>query len=550
MFDICKKLKVCFSSSTSASSDAILNLFNEQIITEVNIGKKFILETEKISKLDEYCNYLFYAITCDEMGNPKETIDILSGINKTCSHLFIVITDCDNIESNEEEEIVFTEKKIQEEFNAFESEIKKVLNLKFSILKINLYLATILRIMKTESSLSNVSKDQSTYLISKYLPKFVLSSDVDKKRELKGLFKMKKIDIELKECGFDEVFNNVTNLFKIAAQKRIVYNNYVYQFSLIPLNIESYITSIDTIRVLLDEVNEIDYMKEDMLESLLETLYIALSTKINEFIKTTHINICVEPKQINRIDAHKYHDMITKLLNLTNSYNIESCKITIETEIEWVKKMIIDYHNKEMEKIVDLDKIMTFITTFVSDKKSLIALFEKIYTHPRIIPENLENMDKWVKFIEKAIEIKIPNENILKLIEKIIISKINHYCTITNQKSVSMVYPYCLNIFLMENLSSNFFYKKIYMHLLYSIKYTNRNIPEIIQNLTEEQYNELLLIEKKIKCLIVSVEESSQKLNLSEIDIVETFNESESKKTYNSPKNTNSKHFPKLVKNN
>jgi len=66
------------------------------------------------------------------------------------------------------------------------------------------------------------------------------------------------------------------------------------------------------------------------------------------------------------------------------------------------------------------------------------------------------------------------------------------------------------------------------MYLNYCIKHINRNIPEIIKELKPEDYQSMLVLEAKVVELLhvnSVTDELSQQINLSEIDIVETFNE-------------------------
>jgi len=66
----------------------------------------------------------------------------------------------------------------------------------------------------------------------------------------------------------------------------------------------------------------------------------------------------------------------------------------------------------------------------------------------------------------------------------------------------------------------------LFMFISYTIRYSGRNISELIKNLKLEQYQELLLLENKfIELCVRSVDEQSQPINMSDVVIVETFNE-------------------------
>ena len=86
------------------------------------------------------------------------------------------------------------------------------------------------------------------------------------------------------------------------------------------------------------------------------------------------------------------------------------------------------------------------------------------------------------------------------------------------------------------------------MFLAYSIRYSGRNIVEIIKNLKPEQYHKLLVLENRLLELAVSPsDEQSQPINFSDMEIVETFNEKDGSdiRTFN---NIPSKNIKKNIK--
>lgn len=69
------------------------------------------------------------------------------------------------------------------------------------------------------------------------------------------------------------------------------------------------------------------------------------------------------------------------------------------------------------------------------------------------------------------------------------------------------------------------------MLLSHSMRFSGKNGTEWIKNLTPEQYQKILLIENKLLDLCaVQIEEPSQQINMSDIEIVETFNANSSSK--------------------
>jgi hypothetical protein len=176
-------------------------------------------------------------------------------------------------------------------------------------------------------------------------------------------------------------------------------------------------------------------------------------------------------------------------------------KKMINSESELLNKMIVGHYNKEVGKIIDLDKISIAFKIFsVKDKDNIPGLFEKMRSNPQIIVENMAHMDKWVAFIDNCIKLGIKSEPVIDLIECIIIEKIkcNVDMTKANRPEMSAIYPYCLQTFLLKNLSAGFVFDKIYMFLSCNIKYSGRNLPELIQKLNIESYNALLILENKL----------------------------------------------------
>ena len=137
-------------------------------------------------------------------------------------------------------------------------------------------------------------------------------------------------------------------------------------------------------------------------------------------------------------------------------------------------------------------------------------------------------MDKWVNFVNKCLRFGIPKDSVFKLIEEIIIHKITYYSDITraNKNEISVIYPQCLHSFLLSNLNKNFIIKKLYMIVSYTIRYSGRNILDFLKNIRPEQYNSMLILEYRLLELCsLPTDEQSQPINLSDVEIVETFND-------------------------
>src|SRR5205085_1011112 len=83
--------------------------------------------------------------------------------------------------------------------------------------------------------------------------------------------------------------------------------------------------------------------------------------------------------------------------------------------------------NKEIGKIIDLDKISAAFKVFaVRDKENIPSLFKKMKSNPQVINENIDQMDKWVSFMDTCVKLGIDTTLIIELIEYVIIEKIKY----------------------------------------------------------------------------------------------------------------------------
>ena len=164
-----------------------------------------------------------------------------------------------------------------------------------------------------------------------------------------------------------------------------------------------------------------------------------------------------------------------------------------------------------------------------SGDDSFMILFNKIGENTKIMEENMNHMDRWINFIDRCAKIGIPKQSILGLIEKVIISKITYYCDASKiqRSGLSIIYPYCLHTFLLANLNKHFIFRKLSMITSYHMRYSGRNIMETIYNLTNDEFDSLLTLEcHLVKLIDMKFEEYSQKVDIENIRIVETFNAS------------------------
>ncbi|XWV24753.1 hypothetical protein QJ856_gp1030 [Tupanvirus deep ocean] len=527
-----KILKIAVTGTDNL--DELHNLLNENILQSVKICPNFTLKTVIVpieeTNFDQY-NFVFYKTTFDKIGND----DTYDNIKKICiglvdprNHLFVVVDDCINLEIDDDGDLVFCDAEDNNKFQEFDESLAKIVNDNlFHACKISIQMSNIWKLIIDDSSIINLSEDQINILAPRLIKKSSKMSLVDKKREIKMALKKINKDDKLAETGYTELCGNVVQYFKLLHQKKIVCHNYLYAFNKVNVTLNN--SDIDDINVLLNEIYGISYLKTEMHDDLIDKIDSILLSKLKQFYDKCKNNVAIDSNKVGSIDAYGYHKFLVRFMDIAKGYNLSNIMQITKHEIGTVNNLITEYHKKEMERVTDLDKISSYLEIFASkDKNNLIALFDKIRGHPKIMAENIEKMDKWIVFINKCLKLGIPKEAIMRLMEEIIMSKISFYTDTSriNNKDISVVYPQCLNVFLISNLNRNFVFKKLYMYISYSIRYSGRNISEYIKNIRIEQYQDLLKLENRLlELCTIPVEEQSQPMNLSDMDIVETFNE-------------------------
>jgi hypothetical protein len=518
------------------SVDLFHNLLSDSVLQSIKICQNFTLQTIMIENNTtsfsyNNFNFIFYLTSFDKLKDN----DLLENIKKISfslidsrNHFFIVLNGCDNMEIDDDGDLVFSDHDDHLLYRNFYEKISQIMGEKiFHLCKISVNMSNIWKIIMNDSSIVNLTEEQINILAPTLVKKTTKMSLVDKKREIKIALKKINIDDKLIETGYTEFYDSVVQYFKILHQKKMVCQNYLFAFDKVivsPNNID-----IDNINNLLKEIYDIYFFKTEMHDDLIDKVDVILFTKLKQFYDKYKNNIALETNQAGSLVVYTYHKCLKAFMDIAKEYNLANIMEITKLEIDKVNNLIIDYHKKEFEKVTDLEKISSLLEIFANqDKNNVIGLFEKIKAHPKIMHENIEKMDKWVYFVDKCLKIGIPKDSIIHLLEEIILSKITFYSDIskTNNKDISVIYPQCLHAFLLSNINKNFVFKKLYMFISYSIRYSGRNIVDFIKNLKPEQYQNLLTLENKLLELCsVPIDEQSQPLILSEVDIVETFNE-------------------------
>lgn len=530
--DSAKVIRIAIMNDPDMSSVTFQNMLDNYILPNVKICKNFSLQKTVNATNDvpiEYHNFLFYITTFNKIHDKKLITDITNithNLTDPRNHLFIIVDECSNLKIDDDGDLIFADDTESVIYQQFEEGLSTVIKDKlFHVCKISMTWINLWKKIQDESSIVNLSDNEINELANKLVKKSVKMTIVDKKKEIKQVLKKTNIDDKLAEAGFGEMSECISHYFKIVYQKKIVCHNYLFEFGKIDIDLKT--TNITNINNILKEIYEITYLKSETHDALIEQIDTMLLEKLKQFYTRCKNNVAIDSTRLNAIDAYEYHNFLTNFMNIASGYNLSNIMEITKEEINTVNKLIIDHHNKEVEKITDLNKIASVLEIFaVKDKNNLVGLFEKIKTHKTVMTENIDKMDKWIVFIGKCLKLGISSDSVIQLIQEIIITKINFYTTIAaaNKTELSTVYPQCVHAFLLSNIDKNFIFKKLYIFICYTIRYSGRNISELIKNLTEEQYNSLLTLENKLlELCLIPVGEHSQTINTSDVEIVETF---------------------------
>lgn len=529
------------------------DLLNDTVLESIKVFQNFSLQTDIITETNnsyQNYNFIFYVTSLTNMITKSTEINnaMITDIQKISqtlanprNHLFIIIDGCENMTIDDDGDLTLSDKRENTLYQKFDGKISDLIadNL-FHCCKISIAMSQIWRTISEDNSIVNLSEQQIDQLAVILLDKSGKMSIADKKRNIRT--ELKKIDINDKvaAAGYSEFYDTVIQYFKIIYQKKLICQNYLYAVNNIIIGLKK--SDMDNINDLIKEIYTISYLKTDIHDDLIDKVDSILLIKLKTFYEKNKNNISTESntnfKSRNTIDIHEYHNFLSQIILMANSYNISTIKEETNIEMNRINDIIIEYHNKEIEKITDLEKIGNFLEIFATkDKNNLYALFEKIKSHPKIMTDNINKMDKWIIFINKCLKLGITQDFVIKLMEEIIMAKIAYYLNTNNtinSTDISIVYPQCLHVFLLLNLK-HFVFKRLYMFISYSIRYSGRNISELIKNIKAEQYENMLILENKLLELCTSsTDEQSQPINLSDVEIVETFNDVKSK---SEPKN-------------
>lgn len=480
-------------------------LLKNHILESVKIFKHFNFETVILDhaydgNYTEF-NYLFYLTTISDI-DPTNRTNVVSHIKKVSNnlshpinHVFIIVDNCDNLEFDDDGDLVFSNDNENEWFCDFDKELNFIKEELFDLCKISSEMALIWRLISEEHSIVNLTDSQIETLSSILLKKSSKLSINDKKREIKSIIKKMDIEDKISESGYIETFDTISQYFKLSYQKIMVVHNYIDHVSAMASNLMN--IDLKSIDLLFEEINTINYLKQESHQKLMTDSEMALKNKI----------IHQYAKNPNNVTLYK--KILESVNTITTKHNLQKIQESLCSEIKRIDNLLVNSYQKELDKTTNLTKIITHLES-IDNNTTLHELFKKIQSNPKIIHENIDKTDQWIIFVDKCIKLNIDKSLIVSLLEIIVVQKILFYNDITRTnsiKDISIIYPQCLNVFLLSNLNKSFIFNKLYMFLNYTMRYSGKNLGDYIKSVTQKDYDNLLYLEKKLLDLCINSNE-------------------------------------------
>ncbi|BCS83334.1 hypothetical protein QLL95_gp0789 [Cotonvirus japonicus] len=476
--------------------------------TDNGINNKTDNKIQNNNDLSDY-NFIVYITTINEIKNSiSNTVENVNTMSKYLSHpknhVFIVVDDSDNLELDDDDDLVFCDDEDNEFYCDFDKKLGEIFSDNmFDLCKISSVMAFIwLTICNDNDTIINLNEHQIDLLANILIKNSKKLSLVDKKREIKSLLKKLDTKEKLSLTGYTELSEIINPYFKFVHQKKIVCQNYL---SLVSGGQKNIIEYIDTLTILIEDINNISFLKPESHSKLLEN--------VNDILLTTLDNLYKQTRSSDKNEI--YVNFLQKILNLSTKYKFIKIQKLTQTEISNLSAITVNQYIREIGRTTNLIKISAMINKISMKRQdedynenideNVIGLFNKIKSNPAIIQDNISNTKDWIFYINECLKIKIPINEIIELIIEIITAKISYYndITITNTiKNVSIIYPQCLGLFLMSNINEHFVFKKLYMILNYNMRFSGKNLISHIKSVTQQEYNDLLVLENKLLELI------------------------------------------------
>lgn len=491
----CNKIKILVVESKTN----LAPLLSNHIFTEVpkkNIFDWTICTHETSDIIYQNYNLIFFIVTFENLENNKtlEKIkDIVSILKKNLNYLYIIIDGDNKIKFNDQK-ISFIGRTKKEAYFKFKNTLGIPLHSKVhNTTLISIQMATIWYfIIDANFTVTDLSNSDLDVLIEKY--KFNVSSEIKKKRKnVNTLLEEIDCDTELSLTGYDNLQDLIVKFLDKSKQKQFILNNYLEVFEQINFDINN-ICWLRKIIIILNEIYE--YGLIDMMDKI---IYKKINSILINMQKINLDTLAIEPIQTCKIDAREYYTLFYEIKKNHKKYNLTDFLDDINIFLEKISNLIINFYNQT--KSDNLYTIVTVIQILLErDPNEVNHHLDIIVANTGIITSNIDRSDLWVSLIDILIHYNISSDIILLFIEKIILSKITYYSSLErcNNKEYTVIYPHCLNVFLLSNISHHFIFKKIYMYASYNLRYSGRFLSENLTNVTEEIFLQLLRLEYKL----------------------------------------------------
>ncbi|CAH6421022.1 Hypothetical protein MVR_LOCUS243 [uncultured virus] len=488
----------------------------EHIVNTSKICSQFKVEQVEIDVTDTSsitsCNSIFYYttleaihLTSDSRPNILTDLQVLGRqLKHPRSHLFVIVDLCTNLEVDSDDDLVFCSEEDQEVFDQFEQDLTgSMLGDLYDCFKISLRHADIWKTILDESSAATLTDTQIEDLVPKLAKKHRKGSIQDKKKAIRTAIKRLDIKDELAVTGFTEFVSIASQYLKLVHQKKTVMQNYLFSLRALILDLNP--EPIASLRIMLDEVTAIDYLKPDMHANLYKQAQSIANDKIRAWLQLYTNTVAVDTTKCKSNSIYTYRDLLQACDTLAVQHAITDAKKLIERELKTVGLSIATHHRRELEAVSDLAKITSRLVQIAEQDASNLGLtFDQIVNNPKIMLDNVEKMDAWIAFTDRASELGIEANRLKTLIERIIYAKIE-YCSDSRRidiKNPLAIYPSVLQVFLLSRLNTAFIFKSLYMYLTYTIRYSGRNITEQLIGIDQTQYDSLLQLESKLDSLV------------------------------------------------
>jgi len=286
------------------------------------------------------------------------------------------------------------------------------------------------------------------------------------------LYIKKSANKMFKECGLTQLMNSLTEHFSTKKQKVYIKKYIINQF------LASDVTDFKACNKQLKQINDLTIGS-----SLKTEIYGEIETFVIKKIPDMNVDVMRKWNEIAKDSFNKLEEALKFAIS----------NITIKDREKFIK---------EMQSVTDLNKLSQQLEKSSDSEKELII--SAIIELKTVYVSNIDANEKWITFIDNLVELKIDRSFIISIIIKLIKTRLENYQRQTKAEEKS-IYFHCLSIFLQENLSKHFVYKQLLMLVQKDLKFTAMtNFTEIVSKLTENEYNNCLVIENKLLSLTKS----------------------------------------------